>query len=368
MTGDKTMAVWVKTSFTGFHRWKDASAEVAYLRDWHRHVFHVRVMVEVTHDNRDVEFHLLKGKVDQYLKEDYADQHFEASCEQIAVNLLDRFNAALVEVSEDGENGATVIRRKECQPAEVEPKPSRVSLAEMIRRVNENSVKSAEAFLESMKRFQSSQGVTSKTQDDAKKARWKNIAEDKTTGVFFGLECEGPPEGRGLPVMFVPGSVGPMGVIRKYAAVMKAAAEVGVAEYLVNNLRVYYGAGNDRKCSPDTLFQIFHFVPPERVTLETTSIPEDDPVLKDPITLVLTGGQPINGLATNPKVKARVFHKIVDALQGRITWVGTREPGVSDGVCYESSLDDPEYGNDNSDVGPFVARLKLMQEQNCLPT
>jgi hypothetical protein len=100
--------VWVRTQFTGFHRWKDAPDEVAFLRDWHRHVFHVRLGMQVTELDREVEFFQLKAKVDSYLAA-YDGFRFEMSCEQLAALLQRDFGAVLVEVSEDGECGATVF-------------------------------------------------------------------------------------------------------------------------------------------------------------------------------------------------------------------------------------------------------------------
>lgn len=102
--------VWVTTRFEGWHRWKDAPDECAYLRDYHRHLFHIRLEVAVTGNNREVEFIGLKACLDEYLRFRYAGQRFESSCEQIAEDLLKRFEAVSCEVSEDGENGATVRR------------------------------------------------------------------------------------------------------------------------------------------------------------------------------------------------------------------------------------------------------------------
>lgn len=101
--------VFVRTTFAGFHRWKDAPESVAFLRAFHRHVFHVELTVHVTHDNREKEFFTLKEALDDYLAITWLNQKFEDSCEQVARNLSDRFQAFKVIVSEDGENGAAVI-------------------------------------------------------------------------------------------------------------------------------------------------------------------------------------------------------------------------------------------------------------------
>lgn len=106
----KTTYIWVTTSFVGFHRWKDAPSEVEFLRHFHRHVFHVKLFVPVSHDNRDVEFLQLKDRLDAYLVLTFGGEGFEHSCEQIASMILDVYpHATRCEVSEDGENGATVI-------------------------------------------------------------------------------------------------------------------------------------------------------------------------------------------------------------------------------------------------------------------
>lgn len=99
----------------GLHHWPDCPlSEVSYLRDLHRHVFHIKASTIVSHDNRDVEFIVLKHQIREYLHTNYWDDemkclHFGAqSCEMIATDLIHTFNLARCEVSEDGENGAIV--------------------------------------------------------------------------------------------------------------------------------------------------------------------------------------------------------------------------------------------------------------------
>lgn len=106
----KKTIVWITTSFIAWHRWKDAPAFADYLRVYHRHVFHVKLGVEIV-ESRQIEFIELKRRVDAHIYVYYSQRYFELSCEDIAVNLMDKFKAEFVEVSEDGENGARV----ECQ-------------------------------------------------------------------------------------------------------------------------------------------------------------------------------------------------------------------------------------------------------------
>lgn len=107
------MEVYCRTRFEGFHKWPDAPDEVAFLRDRHRHEFHVELTVSVDHDNRDVEFILLKRELDEFIQATLLDGRDTLSCEQMGVEIADHFSdvygpGVTVDVSEDGENGAVV--------------------------------------------------------------------------------------------------------------------------------------------------------------------------------------------------------------------------------------------------------------------
>lgn len=104
--------VEVRFEFEGMHHWLDAPKEVFFLKNLHRHMFHVRVRIEVFHDDREVEFILLKRELEKMsiCSEFYLG---ERSCEMIAKIFYDyvkeykgRERDTEVEVSEDGENGA----------------------------------------------------------------------------------------------------------------------------------------------------------------------------------------------------------------------------------------------------------------------
>lgn len=99
----------------GTHNWPGCPFdEVAYLRDPHRHMFHIKAYKEVNHNDRDVEFIILKHQLVDYLDHTYYCETpkthvFGArSCEMIAHELIKQFNLSRCEVSEDGENGAVL--------------------------------------------------------------------------------------------------------------------------------------------------------------------------------------------------------------------------------------------------------------------
>jgi hypothetical protein len=104
----------VKNDFIGFHAYKDAPDEVAFLKNRHRHRFYVRSIMTVKHDDRELEFFMVQDfiatKVIPYLPHNDL-----GSCEMIAEFILwglvnqyddDRFYS--VTVSEDQENEGCV--------------------------------------------------------------------------------------------------------------------------------------------------------------------------------------------------------------------------------------------------------------------
>lgn len=104
------MRFWivVKLVVEGYHRWLECPYEdVAFLRDKHRHMFHIQCRKVVVHSDRDVEIIRLKRQILQHYGEQPVD-FGSLSCEMIAAELLDIFDLDYVEVLEDGENGAVV--------------------------------------------------------------------------------------------------------------------------------------------------------------------------------------------------------------------------------------------------------------------
>jgi len=89
-------------------------AEVSFLGHPHRHMFHFEVEMQVFHDDRDVEFILLKreleGLYDQgTLQLDY--KSCEMLCDDLSDYILDKYSGRnlRISISEDNENGATAV-------------------------------------------------------------------------------------------------------------------------------------------------------------------------------------------------------------------------------------------------------------------
>jgi hypothetical protein len=101
----------VRFAVEGFHQWSDATSRRDYLRALHRHLFHVEASVEVTADDREIEFH-------DFL--DFCRAVFPGgnmggqSCEMMARGLVEKITRhygqrrVTVAVFEDGEVGARV--------------------------------------------------------------------------------------------------------------------------------------------------------------------------------------------------------------------------------------------------------------------
>lgn len=113
--------IWVTFQKEGIHCYPEAATnpklatgdqfDVSFLAHPHRHMFHFKVTIAVTHLNRDIEFIQFK----RWLVSVIPDNLENMSCEMIAARVItlitneygsDRFSFIEVEVSEDGENGA----------------------------------------------------------------------------------------------------------------------------------------------------------------------------------------------------------------------------------------------------------------------
>lgn len=108
--------IFITTSFEGFHSYPEAPEEVSFLKDRHRHMFHVKIWIEVFHDNRDIEFILFKRYIDVLLmSSDLNDKSCEMICDHLAREIKAMYpnREIKIEVSEDNENGAYKEYEKE---------------------------------------------------------------------------------------------------------------------------------------------------------------------------------------------------------------------------------------------------------------
>lgn len=109
---------WIEVSFQkeGIHKYPAALddpklKEVCFLGYPHRHIFHFYVKLEVFHNDRDVEFILLKRELEKLYNENTMQCDYK-SCEMLAEDLINyifkKYNARdiTVRVYEDNENGA----------------------------------------------------------------------------------------------------------------------------------------------------------------------------------------------------------------------------------------------------------------------
>lgn len=101
--------VFCTLRFEALHMWPNALPDVSFLGVPHRHIFHVRAEKIVSHNDRDVEFILLKRAILETI-ELLKPSSITWSCETWAQKILEAHSLDKVEVSEDGENGAVVER------------------------------------------------------------------------------------------------------------------------------------------------------------------------------------------------------------------------------------------------------------------
>lgn len=110
--------IWVNFQKEGIHCYPAAAndpalADVSFLGYPHRHMFHFNVQIQVTHNDRDIEFILFK----RWCESLYADGTLDLnskSCEMMADDLFHEIAMAypnrdvIIKVSEDLENGCTI--------------------------------------------------------------------------------------------------------------------------------------------------------------------------------------------------------------------------------------------------------------------
>lgn len=111
------MKTYVKTynEIAGMHHWENAVHPVEFLKHPHRHIFHITAYFEVSDADREIEIFTQENRIKKHIENKYKGLdglcHFGGmSCEMIAEEILFMFNAAAVEVTEDGKGGVIVAR------------------------------------------------------------------------------------------------------------------------------------------------------------------------------------------------------------------------------------------------------------------
>jgi hypothetical protein len=117
--------IWVTFLKEGIHKYPAAATDpnlatgdeydVSFLANPHRHIFHFRVWLGVTHNDRDVEFIQFKRWLEKLYSSTQGVLSLDyKSCEMMADDLYIQIaakypgRAVWIEVSEDGENGALI--------------------------------------------------------------------------------------------------------------------------------------------------------------------------------------------------------------------------------------------------------------------
>ena len=107
--------VVIKTQFEGFHSFRHAPEEVAFLKNEHRHIFEITATLPETKD-RSLEFFIVQRALFDICKVIFKE---DLSCEGYAKNVADKLLIAYklpsceVRVFEDGEVGACVFAERE---------------------------------------------------------------------------------------------------------------------------------------------------------------------------------------------------------------------------------------------------------------
>jgi hypothetical protein len=117
--------IWVTFQKEGIHCYPAAATDpnlatgdeydVSFLANPHRHIFHFRVWLSVTHNDRDVEFIQFKRWLEKlYSSNEGVLSLDHKSCEMMSDELYDTISQKYpnrevwIEVSEDGENGSFI--------------------------------------------------------------------------------------------------------------------------------------------------------------------------------------------------------------------------------------------------------------------
>jgi hypothetical protein len=117
--------IWVTFQKEGIHKYPAAATDpnlatgdeydVSFLANPHRHIFHFRVYLSVTHNDRDVEFIQFKRWLEKLYSSNEGVLSLDyKSCEMMSDDLYAQVSQRYpnrevwIEISEDGENGSFI--------------------------------------------------------------------------------------------------------------------------------------------------------------------------------------------------------------------------------------------------------------------
>jgi hypothetical protein len=118
--------IFVRFQKEGIHKYPAAATDpalatgdeydVSFLATLHRHIFHFEVTIEVFHNDRDIEFIQFKRWLENQYSQSILELNYK-SCEMISDDLYEvvatRYpdRNIIIKVSEDDENGASIMYR-----------------------------------------------------------------------------------------------------------------------------------------------------------------------------------------------------------------------------------------------------------------
>ena len=117
--------IWITFRKEGIHKYPAAATDpnlatgdeydVSFLANLHRHIFHFRVWLSVTHNDRDVEFIQFKRWLEKLYSSNEGVLSLDyKSCEMMSDDLYAQVSQRYpdrevwIEISEDGENGSFI--------------------------------------------------------------------------------------------------------------------------------------------------------------------------------------------------------------------------------------------------------------------
>lgn len=114
----KKIYITVRNQFDAIHKYENAPDEVDYLRNPHRHTFYITSKIQTFHEDRELEFYMVKDFIHEQIPALFDALNEKMSCENIASFIVEcltqkycteQFREMEISVSEDQQNEATVV-------------------------------------------------------------------------------------------------------------------------------------------------------------------------------------------------------------------------------------------------------------------